>query len=291
MDRNAGVRVGMDALGEGIGSMPTARMTSSMDAHTRDASDAGVRPLGNVNDVQLADDILTRAFMQPDRVLQDASVRAAVVQVLSLFGPEGCGLPIRPANVGCAMQALFREQRPQPKRRFDRKSSALPLDVWKPHGGTSTRRLSLPKQLQPAGGAPDVELIRRSGKVIQPNGLPALRYRQYELGVVGAKTTKSPSAGAVVYNVLPGLVSTRATPSLRHNDDTGRSLCSESCSTANTSGVANQSMCGTPSTTIATGPPDRPISTTLNPLQHPEHVGSSADGTTHAVGAWWTPDT
>ena len=81
-----------------------------------------------VNDVQLADDILTRALMQPDRVLQDASVRAAVVQVLSLFGPEGCGLPIRPANIGCAMQALFREQRPQPFPLLDLSLATVGLD-------------------------------------------------------------------------------------------------------------------------------------------------------------------
>jgi hypothetical protein len=164
------------------------------------------------------DEELTRAFTKGRAEICDASpftpshpLYVSLTKVLELLCATGVGeeLAIRPNNVDYpGSEALFREQRPQPTRRYAR-NTVRALDVWKPHGGTSTRRLRLPDAMQPAGKPPQ-EIVRRSGKIMRPDGLPTLRFRQYEIGTVGQRKTKDAS-DFVLFHVLPDAVGMAAT--------------------------------------------------------------------------------
>jgi hypothetical protein len=192
----------------------------------------------------LADDQLTQAFTRAANTRLCPAQHAALAHVLALLDPTGSDLPIRPSNVdGAGTPALFREKRPQPTRRY--KTGNAPLDVWKPHGGTSTRRLRLPDLLQPGPGVPRQEIIRRSGKIVRPNGLPSLRFRQYELGVVGAPKPKRPN-DVVLFHVLSdavggaigGIVTPRADQAERAALPHRFSSCSDGMSFAEQNGGA-----------------------------------------------------
>ena len=132
-----------------------------------------------------ADGVLTGILTTGAVEESDAESMAALRDVVSLLGPS-TSLGMRPDNLGqhAVLPAMFAEPRPRPCRRYAR-ARATPIDAWKPHGGTSTRRVRLPPSLQ-LGGAPQ-ELIRRSGKIVRPHGLPALRFRQYEMGPCGGQ--------------------------------------------------------------------------------------------------------
>ena len=97
-------------------------------------------------------------------------------------------------------QVLFRETSAGTRRRYGRKEKRSP-DVWRTHGGTSVTSCPLPAPWQqegrpPEGRAPQ-QLVRHSGKIDQPDGLPLLRFHKY---------TIRPSGGTaeVLYHVLPG---------------------------------------------------------------------------------------
>lgn len=146
------------------------------------------------------DGMLTEMF-QKGKVLD----LAALQHITTLLGEGGDSLPERPlvlAGPGqkCGKPVLFRETRPQPTRRYKSKQSKLDIDIWKPHGGTSTRRLLLPPSLQPPHCDTPQEIIRRSGKIIRAVGESPLRYRQYELGSVGDKSKSK--TGLLLFHVL-----------------------------------------------------------------------------------------
>ena len=147
------------------------------------------------------DDLLTQMFKRGKT--DSPTENVALVQIMAFLGGGGDSLAVRPGNLTGATPelAIFRETRPQPTRRYSNSTKgAAAIDVWKPHGGTSTRRLLLPPTLQAAGCAPR-ELIRRSGKIIRPNGMSTLRFRQYELGDVGSKGKKV-KHGVILFHVM-----------------------------------------------------------------------------------------
>lgn len=158
---------------------------------------------------QWRDKELTQVFQKGWSETPDCSflgAQTSVAMVLALLNPIGVGqeLSIRPDNVEYpGSEALFREQRPQPTRRYARNMTRA-LDVWKPHGGTSTRRLPLPPSMQIPGLLPQ-EIIRRSGKIVRPGTLPTLRFRQYEVGTIGRKKPKD-ATDFVLFHVLPDAV-------------------------------------------------------------------------------------
>ena len=134
----------------------------------------------------------------------------AIALVMPLLGPDGASLRLRPKNLQDPAEVLFREPRPAPARRYGRGLNR-PLDVWKAHGGKSVTRVLLPAEWQ-EGGKPQ-ELIRRTGKIVRPEGLPPVRYHQYEIGNCGEMSPKTKvSKGArgghkpsnsVLYHILP----------------------------------------------------------------------------------------
>jgi hypothetical protein len=158
----------------------------------------------------------TRAFTAPDKELAALNphtrLYAALAHVVALLGGPGINLSARPSNIddSSTLPALYREQRL--KRRYAR-ARDVRMDMWKPHGGTSTRRLRLPDSLLEDGSEAQ-NLVRRSGKIVRPNGLPPLRYRQYELVAavvdgVPPPPSQRPSTVAV-FHVLPSAVGTVA---------------------------------------------------------------------------------
>ena len=159
---------------------------------------------------------LVLAFTAPDKELAaltpHSRLYAALAHVVALLGGPGINLSARPSNIddSSTLPALYREQRL--KRRYAR-ARDVRMDMWKPHGGTSTRRLRLPDSLLEDGSEAQ-NLVRRSGKIVRPNGLPPLRYRQYELVAavvdgVPPPPSQRPSTVAV-FHVLPSAVGTVA---------------------------------------------------------------------------------
>jgi hypothetical protein len=123
------------------------------------------------------------------------SLAESVGSVIPLLGVGGAALEPRPDNLKVpGGPLLFRERRPLKKRRYRNKQR--PSDVWKPHGGTSVTRL----RLSPFSSSR--ELVRRVGKVIRPEGLPVLRFHQYEIGTCGVSAAKAEDM-TVLYHVLP----------------------------------------------------------------------------------------
>ena len=93
-------------------------------------------------------------------------------------------------------QVLFRESSAGTRRRYSRNEERS-ADVWKTHGGTSITTCPLPAPWQQEG-LPQQQLVRRSGKIEQPDGLPLLRFHKY---------TIRPGGEEELYHVLPGTMS------------------------------------------------------------------------------------
>lgn len=153
------------------------------------------------------DEMMTEMF-QKGMALDLAALQFITALLLGQGGGDSLQeRPLALAGVGQKWEGevLFREARPQPTRRYPSKRSKAQIskaqiDIWKPHGGSSTRRLVLPPSLQSPQPATPQEIVQRSGKIIRANGLPPLRYRQYELGPVGNKSKSK--TGILIFHVL-----------------------------------------------------------------------------------------